>query len=122
MVARRLVEELPAGANDDEMDDERAAGPHAGGQCPGPQAREQADGDDEQQDHQRGRQPVLRELAQQLVVEDRPRAAGRGQPVARLAHVLGGERGAWPRASAAPGEAGSRGSLVVTLHRNPRWR
>ena len=50
-----------------------------------------ADGDDKQQDHQRAGQPVLRELAQQFVVEHRPRAAGRGQPVARFAHVLRGK-------------------------------
>ena len=61
-------------------------------------ADKKPDGDHEQQDHQRSRQPVLRELAQQFVVEDRPRAAGRGQPVARFAHVLGGKRGAWSRA------------------------
>ena len=46
---------------------------------------------DEQQNHQRCRQPVLRELAQQLVVEDRAGAAGRRQPVARFAHVLCGK-------------------------------
>jgi hypothetical protein len=33
----RFVEESPAGADDDEMDDERAAGPHARGQRSRPQ-------------------------------------------------------------------------------------
>jgi hypothetical protein len=83
----RLVEELAAGANDDEMDDERAAGPHPRGQRSRPQRGKKADGEHEQQNHQRSRQPVLRELAQQLVVEDRARAAGRRQPVARFPHV-----------------------------------
>ena len=46
---RRLVEKLPAGADDDEMDDERAGGPHARGHRSGPQARQQPDGDHEQQ-------------------------------------------------------------------------
>ena len=46
---------------------------------------------DQQQDHQRGGQPVLRVLAQQLVVEGGAGAAGRGQPVARLAHILRGK-------------------------------
>ena len=53
-----------------------------------PQARQEADRADQQQDHQRGRKPVLRELAQQLVIEGRTRAGGGGQPVARLAHML----------------------------------
>jgi len=48
----------------------------------GPDARQQADGADQQQDHERGRQPVLGEQAQQLVVERRggsrsPTSAGR---------------------------------------------
>ena len=43
---------------------------------------------DQQQDHQRSRQPVLREQPQQLVVEDGRVPGGRGQPVTRLAHVL----------------------------------
>ena len=38
-VARRLGEELPAGADDDEMDEQRAGGPHAADQRAGPQAR-----------------------------------------------------------------------------------
>ena len=46
---------------------------------------------DQQQDHQRRGQPVLRVLAQQFVVEGRARAARRGQPVARLAHILRGK-------------------------------
>ena len=64
----------------------------------GPQARQEADGADQQQDHQRGRQPVLRELAQQLVVEGGAGAGGRGQPVAGLADVLCGEPPAHRRA------------------------
>ena len=51
-------------------------------------ARQQPDGDDQKQDHRRRRDAVLGELAQQFVIEHRPRAAGRGQPIARLAHVL----------------------------------
>ena len=85
----RLVEKLPASANDDEMDEKRAAGPHAGRHRPGPKPGKRPDGDDQEQDDRRGRNAVLRELAQQFVIEDRPRAAGRGEPVARLAHVLG---------------------------------
>ena len=49
------------------------------------------DGDDEKDDHQRSGQPVLGELAQQFVVEHRPRAAGRRQPIARFAYVLSGK-------------------------------
>ena len=86
---RRLFEELPALANDDEMDEERARGPDARGQGAGPQTGKQPDGDDQKQDDRRGRNAVLRELPQQLVIENRPRAAGRGQPVACFAHMLG---------------------------------
>ena len=46
---------------------------------------------DQQQDDQRRGQPVLRVLPQQLVVESRAGAARRGQPVARLAHILRGK-------------------------------
>ena len=87
--ARRLVEEQLALADDDEMNEECAAGPHAGRQRAGPQARQQPDGDDQKQDHRRRRDAVLGELAEQFVIEHRPRAAGRGQAIARLAHVLG---------------------------------
>ena len=38
VVARRFFEKLPAGADDHEMDDQRAAGPHPGGERSGPQA------------------------------------------------------------------------------------
>jgi len=46
-----LVEKAPAGANDDEMDDERADRPYAGGQRSRPQRREQPDGDDQEQNY-----------------------------------------------------------------------
>ena len=38
-------------ADDDEMDEQCAGGPDPGGERRGPQAREQSDGDDEEQDH-----------------------------------------------------------------------
>ena len=60
-----------------------------------------ADGRDQQQDRERGGEPVLRELAQQLVVECR-RAAGRGELVARPAHALVARRAAAPRRPARP--------------------
>ena len=69
----------------------QAAGEHG----PGPQAGEEADGRDQQQDRDRGGLAVLRELAQQLVVEGR-RAAGRGELVAHPAHALVSRRAAAP--------------------------
>ncbi len=45
----RFVEELTARANDDEMDKERAGGPHAADERPGPQPGERTDGDDQQE-------------------------------------------------------------------------
>ena len=90
-VVERLGEELPALGDDDGVDHQHRRGPGAGHDRAGPQAGQEADGADQQQDHQRGRQPVLGELAQQLVVEGDAGAGGRGQPVARLAHALGGE-------------------------------
>ena len=88
---RRQVEELPAFGDDHGMDHQHRTGPDAGLDRAGPQARQEADGGDQQQDHQRGRQPVLRVLPQQLVIEGRPGAAGRDQPVARVAHILRGK-------------------------------
>ena len=90
-LGHRQFEELPALGDDDGVDDQHRGGPGAGGDRAGPQARQEADGRHQQQDHQRGRQPVLRVLPQQLVIEGRARAGGRGQPVARLAHVLRGK-------------------------------
>ena len=46
---------------------------------------------DQQQHHERGRQPVLGELPQQLVVEGDAGAGGGGEPLAGLADPLGGE-------------------------------
>ncbi len=87
----RQLEELPAFGDHDGVDHQHRRGPGAGGHRAGPQARQEADGGDQQQDHQRGGQAVLRVLAQQLVVEGGAGAARGGQPVARLAHVLRGK-------------------------------
>src|SRR5664279_5615480 len=87
----RQLKELPAFADHDGMDDQHRGGPGAGDDGAGPQARQEADGRHQQQDHQRRRQPVLRILPQQLVIESRAGAARRRQPVARLAHVLRGK-------------------------------
>ena len=116
--ARRFFEKLPAGADDHEMDDQRAGGPHPGGERSGPQAGKKPDGDNQEQDHQRSRQAVLGELAQQFVVEDRPRAAGRGQPIAGFAHMLGGKA-----ALGRGGDAGRSGLARFTgraWHYHPR--
>src|SRR5262249_7873674 len=66
------------------------AGPGASGDGADPEARQESDGADQQQDHQRRRQPVLREQPQQLGVEGRPRAGGRRQAITGLAHMLNG--------------------------------
>ena len=105
----RLGQELPALGDDDGVDDQHRAGPGAGGDRADPQARQEADHADQQQDHQRRRQPVLREQPQQLVVEERPRPGGRGQPVARLAHVLRGRAAALGRRP-----VGGKVALVAT--------
>ena len=60
-----------------------------------------ADGRDQQQDRERGGAAVLRELAQQLVVECR-RTAGRGELVAHPAHALVARHAAAPRRPARP--------------------
>ena len=76
-----------------------------------PEAGEEADGADQQQDHQRRREAVLGELPQQFVVEGDAGAGGRGQPVAGVADPLGGEpAGAWPAASRSAWEC--RGLLL----------
>ena len=72
----RQLEELPAFGDDDGVNDQHRRSPGAGRDRAGPQARQEADGGDQQQDHQRGGQTVLRVLAQQLVVEGRAGAAG----------------------------------------------
>ena len=97
-LALRRRQELLALGDDDGVDHQHAGGPDAGGHRAGPQARQEADGRDQQQHHERGRQPVLREQAQELVVEDRAacrsrRSAGRG----RRARAGGRHGGAWPQ-------------------------
>ena len=89
-VARRrgLGEELPALHDDDDVDDQDRGGPRAGHDRADPQTRQEADGADQQQHHERGRQAVLGELPQQFVVEGDAGAGGRGQPVAGVAHAL----------------------------------
>ena len=110
--ARRLVEELTAVADDDEMDEQRAAGPYARSQRAGPQARKQADGDDQKQDHRRGRDAGSARIGA-AIRNRRPaacrwsRSAGRA-PRARAATPAA----AWSGGAAA-GDASSRASLIV---------
>src|SRR5665213_1284875 len=87
----RQFEELAAFGDDDGVDHQHRRGPGAGGDRARPQARQETDGRDQQQNDQRSGQPVLRVLSQQFVVEHRARARGRGQPVARIAHILRGQ-------------------------------
>ena len=58
----------------------------------------EADRADQQQDHERGREPRLRILAQQFEIEERPGAGGGDQAVARVAHILRREPPAHRRA------------------------
>ena len=88
---RRLGEELPALGDDDRVDHQHRRGPGAGHDRADPDARQEADGADQQQDHQRSRQTVLGELPQQLVVESDARSGRRGEPLASLSDTLGGE-------------------------------
>ncbi len=90
IAGRRLGEELPAFGDDDGVDDQHRAVQVPAVTAPVQRLDRKPTVADQQQDDQRGGQPVLREQAQQLVVEGRPRAGGRGQPVARLAHALRG--------------------------------
>ena len=103
--ARRLGQELPAFGDEDRVDDQNGRGPDAGHDRAGPQAGQEADRADQQQDDERGRQPVLRELAQQLVIESR-----RGCRWSRSG-------GRAPRARAAP-RAAALGRRLLARHRN----
>ena len=87
---RRQRQELAAFGDDDGVDQQHARGPDAGGGGPGPQARQEAHGRDQKQHDQRGGQAVLGEQPHHFVVEGRAGAGGRGQPVAGVAHALGG--------------------------------
>ena len=89
--ARSLGQELAAHRHDDPVDHHHRGGPDARLDRAAPQAGQEADRGDEGEDGERCGLPVLREQAQQLVVEGRTGAGGRGQPIARLAHALCGE-------------------------------
>src|SRR6202035_3014263 len=69
----------------------RAGGaPAPGWKGAGPEARQDADRSDQHQDDERARHPVLGKQPEELGIESRAGAAGGGQPVARLAHLLHG--------------------------------
>ena len=110
---RRLGQELPALGDDDDVDHQHRAGPDAGRDRADPQARQEADGRDQQQHHERGRKAVLREQPQQFVVEGGARAGGGGEPVARLAHAL--RRDAPPLGPRPPSVANVSWSLLTLM-------
>jgi hypothetical protein len=110
--AARLVEEFSALRRDDRVDADDHQDPRGGGNDAGPKAREESDRCDQQPDRQRGGQPVLRELAQQFVIEGR-RSAGRGEPVAHPAHAF--RRIAAPRGGGLLGRR--RNAELLARHR-----
>jgi hypothetical protein len=90
-LVHRPFEELPALGNHDRMDDQYSRCPDACGQHTAPYAGQEANSPDEKQNNQRRRNPILGVLAEQLVIERWPGAAGRRQAIARLPHILRGE-------------------------------
>ena len=88
----RLRQELPAFGDDDRMDDQHGGGPGAGHDRAGPDARQEADGADQQQDRPAKRTGGSRRTGA-AIRSRRPDACagGRGQPLARLADARGRE-------------------------------
>ena len=107
-----LGQKLAAFGDDDGVDHQHRAGPSTSGERFGPQARQEADRADQEQDYQRGGEPVLGEQAQQFVIEGGAGSGGRGQTVARLAHVLGGGAPAFDRR-----RVGGRAKIALVVGR-----
>ena len=84
----RLRQEFAALHHARELDREHHRHPHSGPGDARPVGGDEPDRGGQQDDAERARQAVLRVLAQQLVIERRPRSGRRGQPVAGLAHAL----------------------------------